>query len=880
MKKLSKEKKNILKLCLISFGITIAIFLIVSSLANCNPFLGGVLWGGDLPDEYLSFFQYLRRLILGNWSSLQFSFANGLGADMAGNIGYYLASPFNLLILLFPASQINLALYVIIIIKLGLASAAFTFLILNFFNFKNQIYSVFLGIIYGLSGYCIGYGANLMWLDGVILLPLIIYALIKGLVKRHWTLYIVLLVCAIIFNYYIGYMICIFMVIAFCAYTINNFKDKKIFIQQIIDFVISSLISGLISAVITLPTWMNLSNNKFAEHTINEGFRLSPVSSIAKSISALFMKNTFNGSPLLFIGTLAIIIFILYFIDNKNSKKERIINLVIGLVFLLSLVQTKIYLFWHGGQKPVGFPYRFSFIIIFWILLLAAKELAGFDLKKKQLLLASGIYFVVGLLVTVLRLHYGKYDMYMLVSLGLIILFSILLYFSDHKSFRFVLVMVGVVEIAISSYLMLDRIGMRSNIYSNYVTENQELFDHLPASVKSKRIAKNYFLNNDRGESYAFNYKGAEIFSSNNDPKISKLYANLGLSAYGYYYFYKTGTVVTDAIFNIGGFIDNSLPSQSISPEYISYGLRDDLKNNPILLKEKQYTAYRTDTLPLVFAGNLSNNLKFKSDDPVYNQNLVLNSLTQTQGNVLTYSPKVAKIKVTDSKLNQEKKKFTVTRTSDKEGSVTFTFDGLKPKETAYVQFGKDLMGFADPLTTYHASQDGNNKPELSITVNKKDVRLQPQVKQLIGVRANQKGQVQIKWRLAGNKRILTSEMPRLVNINSTLLRSKVSQVNNKKQMHLTTFRDNYLSGKINTTKNENLVTTIPYSRGWKVKVDGKPVKVSRTLNVFIGLNMKPGKHTVVMRYRTPGLLIGVITSIIGIILLVVFNGYLEKKKY
>ena len=91
-----------------------------------------------------------------------------------------------------------------------------------------------------------------MWLDGVILLPLIIYALIKGLVKRHWTLYIVLLACAIIFNYYIGYMICIFMVIAFCAYTINNFKDKKIFIQQIIDFVISSLISGLISAVVII----------------------------------------------------------------------------------------------------------------------------------------------------------------------------------------------------------------------------------------------------------------------------------------------------------------------------------------------------------------------------------------------------------------------------------------------------------------------------------------------------------------------------------------------------------------------------------------------------------------------------------------------------
>src|SRR5699024_8699825 len=120
---------------------------------------------------------------------------------------------------------------VIIIIKLGLASAAFTFLILNFFNFKNQIYSVFQGIIYGLSGYCIGYGANLMWLDGVILLPLIIYALIKGLVKRHSTLYIVLLAYVIIIISYICYMICMLMLIAFCSYPINYFKDKKIFIQ-------------------------------------------------------------------------------------------------------------------------------------------------------------------------------------------------------------------------------------------------------------------------------------------------------------------------------------------------------------------------------------------------------------------------------------------------------------------------------------------------------------------------------------------------------------------------------------------------------------------------------------------------------------------------
>lgn len=53
---------------------------------------------------------------------------------------------------------------------------------------------------------------------------------------------------------------------------------------------------------------------------------------------------------------------------------------------------------------------------------------------------------------------------------------------------------------------------------------------------------------------------------------------------------------------------------------------------------------YRNETLPFAFAGNLSNKLKFKDENPVYNQNLVLNSLTQSKSNVLDYSTKKARI--------------------------------------------------------------------------------------------------------------------------------------------------------------------------------------------------------------------------------------------
>ena len=162
----------------------------------------------------------------------------------------------------------------------------------------------------------------------------------------------------------------------------------------------------------------------------------------------------------------------------------------------------------------------------------------------------------------------------------------------------------------------------------------------------------------------------------------------------------------------------------------------------------------------------------------------------------------------------------------------------------------KDLMGFADPLTTYHARQVGKVKNDLSLVVDKKDVRLQPQVKQLVGVQADQDGQVQIKLVLDGDKRSLRMNLPRLVNINSNLLEAKLSKVNKSQALKLSKFNNDYLAGRVKISKDENLVTTIPYSNGWRAEVDGKDVKINRTLGVFIGLKMKPGKHSVVLRIK------------------------------
>lgn len=897
MKYLSKKDKKILKLSLISCLTTMVLFFLLSTFTDCNPILGGVLYGGDLPNQYLSFFQYYRHLVLGNWASAGYTFSNGLGGDMAGNIAYYVLSPLNFIVFLFPANKINIAVYVIILFKLGLMSGTFTWLILKWFNFKYQAYAIFLGIAYSLSGYSVAYAGNVMWFDGLILLPLITYALVRGIKINKWLTYSILLACAIIFNYYIGYMICIFMVIIFLAYTINNFKDIKLFFHQFLNFAISSIISGLISAIVLLPTLFNLSSNKLAQSDFNSDFNIKLLITGGKTVSRLFIGDTYNDWPPIFVGTLAAIIFIIYFIDSRNSVKARITNLIIGIIFVLSIIVRPLYLFWHGGQQTIAYPYRFSFLIVFWILLLVAKELSYQNFKKKDRIIATTIYLLLSLMTVYIRRRIGPNNFYEWIAVALVLLFGLLIYFSNKNFVRIILILVGLVELSGNAYTGLSHLGMKSDYYPKYVAENSEVISKIPAADKTGRIAKNYELNNDRGEGYTFNYRGVEEFSSNNDSRISSLMTDLGFSTFRYFYYYQTGTVVTDAIFNVKSFISSSLTNQSISPEYVNYGLRDDLKTRPVILKQGDKTVYRNETLPFAFAGNLSNKLKFKDENPVYNQNLVLNSLTQSKSNVLDYSNKKARITTNNLSVKYgtvkyhvikkhkkitkrtEQKYFTIKR-YDKErpGTMSFTYDNLKPNQVGYIRFSKNLMQLVLALNNYQWNKNPDYRPPFSVTINGKQVQLQEYTDQLIGVQADKNGKVDIKMTVDGKGGKFILKYPKFVNIDFSALHDKVKKAH-EREMKFTSFEDGYVAGKVKINKNQNLVTTIPYSKGWQVKVDGKPVKINRTLGVFIGLKMKPGTHQITLKYRTPGVLVGALLSIIGIISLIVFTLFLKKNK-
>ncbi|WP_408071984.1 YfhO family protein [Butyrivibrio sp. JL13D10] len=82
-------------------------------------------------------------------------------------------------------------------------------------------------------------------------------------------------------------------------------------------------------------------------------------------------------------------------------------------------------------------------------------------------------------------------------------------------------------------------------------------------------------------------------------------------------------------------------------------------------------------------------------------------------------------------------------------------------------------------------------------------------------------------------------------------------------------FATNNITGSIDTTDNEILFLSIPYSKGWKAYVDGKKKELMPADTMFSALELEPGHHDIKLIYRTPGLLQGGIMSLAGLMLLI-----------
>ena len=92
-----------------------------------------------------------------------------------------------------------------------------------------------------------------------------------------------------------------------------------------------------------------------------------------------------------------------------------------------------------------------------------------------------------------------------------------------------------------------------------------------------------------------------------------------------------------------------------------------------------------------------------------------------------------------------------------------------------------------------------------------------------------------------------------------------------KKQINITKIEKNKLNFTIDSEKNDTLLLTIPYDKGWKIYVDGKEANYFELMDTFIGLKLNKGKHHVKMVYYPKYLTFGIIVSCIDLICLILY---------
>ena len=340
--------------------------------------------------QYAPFFSEFRHK-LAEGGSLLYSWDIGLGVNFAALYAYYLASPLNWLLILCPGKYVIEFMTAAIVLKIGLAGLSFT-CYLRKRSGVTDFGACFFGIFYALSGYMAAYSWNIMWLDCIVLFPLIFLGLEQLVREKKGLLYCISLALSILSNYYISIMICMFMVIYFAVLMVldwENFKDG--WGKCIGLFAGCSLLAGGLAAVVLLPEIFALQSTASGEmsfpQTVESYFSI--VDMLARHIGNVQVEIGLEHWPNIYCGTAVLMLFLLYLVCRNISLREKAVYCSLLLFFLASFSVNVLNFIWHGFHYPNSLPARQSFIYIALMLTVCFQAYRNLDRFSDRSILAA-----------------------------------------------------------------------------------------------------------------------------------------------------------------------------------------------------------------------------------------------------------------------------------------------------------------------------------------------------------------------------------------------------------------------------------------------------------------------------------------------------------
>lgn len=364
------------------FAFSVALFVALAVAGHVYPFGDNSFLTNDLKYQYIDFFAWFRRVLLGE-ASLRYSFSQGLGMNTWGLYSYYLASPFNLLCALFPADKLTLFVFVISALKLGCIHISSAWYVQKRFDLPKPA-AFLLSLSFTFCSWTISNLRNPLWIDCLILLPICAYGCYELIRKQRMIRLVITTALNVMFCWYTAYIsilfLCIFVLVEFVDYVAEEGFSWKLMLDRALRFAGAIVLGLLLSAWTFLPTILAMSKGG-PVLALGPPLKTSLKSLIRGFLPCMWVNN--ESTPQFYCGIIMMLLAVSLLVNHTISIKTRIATLVVTIILVASSVLSPLEYIWCGMRVPNGFYSRTAFLLSFFALWAAGHALQALKNQPK-----------------------------------------------------------------------------------------------------------------------------------------------------------------------------------------------------------------------------------------------------------------------------------------------------------------------------------------------------------------------------------------------------------------------------------------------------------------------------------------------------------------
>lgn len=829
----------------LAFAVVAFVMLVVCIVEKITPFGENSLTLVDSVHQYLPFFSEFRNKLL-HEGSLLYTWNVALGSNFVSLAAYYLMSPFNLLLLLFGKEQIAMVTCFLMCLKIALTAVTMT----HFLSYKDgkkrrNFAIVAVAVAYALSNYVIAYNWNTMWLDCIMIFPLIMLGFDRMMKERDPKLYVLSLFYALYCNYYIGYIICLFLVLWFFVYA---HKTVKQFFANGIRFALFSLLSGGLAAFILLPAYFGIMSTAAGAMSLPKGSWYGNIFVMLRQLLIFtnpITNQTFDGGVNLYCGMFAVLAMFLYLFVREHPWTKIRKYLLLAFLMISFNHETLNYI-WHGMHDQYGIPNRFSFLFIFVLLVMAydvIRKLAKIDVC----FVISSLFLALAFVLVCRQKTETPPAWWMFVSaIVLVLAYGVIAILRSTRKIKSHTAVSAISILFVFEIVANAAYGFSDNGYCHYI----QYYETSPAVTKAYDRVKELAAEEAAGfyRAELMEYTVLDEASWHNMPSVSTFNSTvLGplvttMGRMGFYtganeFLYRGSTPFTNTLFNIRYLLERPGDLNNFDFNY-----KETL--NDVSIYENPYPS------SLGFA--VSNNVK-DWDQNAYTATAGQNALAYDMtGHGGFFRDEYPAISVTSDTAAVSFENNTVSYTPNVSGKMYFM-----------INFTVDHPG------DYYVNCRGNYVTKIHFYINGQEYaydRYQIQIFHLGQLKEGDYVSIEYEYNSVSDAGVAQFYV-------TTFDRQAYETVYNtltQTMLEVEALEDGYVRGTIEMPADKTLFTSIPYDEGWKLKVDGEEADYYQIAGSFIGVDLEAGLHTVEFVYAPRGLYPGIAIAVLCMFLLLV----------